>query len=108
MKKGSILSLTVAVAIISGCATTEVAPAAANVRTINEQQSTSCEFIDSVSTNNMNTLTKYPEQDAKNRALNRVNELGGNALLVKSTSQSIAPSGVGSIVHLAGEAYRCE
>ena len=94
--------------LLAACATTEVAPEAANVRTISEQQAASCEFIDTITTNNTNTLTKYPEQDAKNRALNKVHELGGNALLVKSTNQSISSSGVGSIVQLTGDAYLCK
>lgn len=100
--------LVVSLLVLHGCAVTQVSPTAQNVRIISEQQAKDCRFLDSVSTNNMNTLSKNPEQDARNRALNRVAKLGGNSLRIVSTNTQIAPSGVGSIFSLNGEAYICK
>ena len=96
------------VVILHGCAVTPVNPAAQDVLVISEQQAKACRFLDNVSTNNSNTLSKDPEQEARNRALNRVAELGGNSLRIVSTNTQIAPSGVGSIFSLSGEAYVCK
>jgi hypothetical protein len=93
---------------LTGCAVTQVEPAAQNVRVISEQDAGGCRFVDHVSSNNTNTLSKNPEQDARAKALNKVAASGGNALLIKSTNTQIAPSGVGSIFSLSGEAYVCK
>jgi len=101
--------LLVGALLINGCvAVAPLNPAAQNVRIISDDQAKSCQFLDAVSTNNQNTLSKNPEEDARNRAKNRVSELGGNALRIKSTNNQIAPSGVGSIFSLSGEAYKCK
>ena len=92
---------------LSACATTELAPTAQNVRVISEEQTRGCKFIDTVSTNNMNTLSKNPELDARNRAMNLISQRGGNAIYIKATANQISPSGIGSIFHLTGDAYAC-
>ncbi len=102
------ITLTVFFWLMQGCAVTTVSPAAKNVSVINELQSKDCRFLDSVSTNNGNTLSENPEQEARNRAFNRVAELGGNSLRITNTSNQISPSGVGSIYNLSGEAYACK
>ena len=94
--------------VFQGCAVTQVSPTAQDVRVISEQQAKDCRFLDSISTNNMNTLSKNPEQDARNRALNRVAELGGNSLRIISGNTQMSSSGVGSIYSLSGEAYVCK
>jgi hypothetical protein len=94
--------------VLHGCAVTSVSPKAQDVRVISEQQAKGCRFLDSVSTHNNNTLCKNPEQDARNRALNRVAELGGNFLRIISTNTQVSPSGVGSTYSLSGEAYLCK
>jgi hypothetical protein len=91
----------------SGCATTELAAGAKNVRMVSQEQAKRCKFIDAVSTNNTNTLSKNPELDARNKALNQVAQRGGNALYIKTTNTQIAPSGVGALFLLSGEAYTC-
>lgn len=93
--------------LIHGCAVAPLNPAAQGVRIISEDEAKGCRFLDAVSANNQNTLSKNPEEDARNRAKNRVAELGGNTLRIKSTNNQIAPSGVGSIFSLSGEAYKC-
>jgi len=87
---------------------TPVAPEAQNVKVISEQQAKSCRFLDSVSTNNTNTLSEDSEKDARNRAFNRVAELGGNALRIVSKNSQISRSGIGSYFTLNGEAYACK
>lgn len=84
-----------------------LSPVAQSVRIISDDETKGCQFLDAVSTNNRNTLSENPEEDARNRAKNRVAELGGNALRIKSTNTQIAPSGVGSVFSLSGEAYKC-
>lgn len=106
--KNSILVTVLIVAALAGCASTEISPQAKNVRVISDQQAHACKFIDHVSSNNGNTLMGNPEEDAKNKALNRVAALGGNALHITGTNSQIAPSGVGSVFSLAGEAYLCK
>jgi hypothetical protein len=103
-----ITALVVFAFVSHGCAVTPVSPTAQNVNVISEQQAKSCRFLDNVSTNNGNTLSQNPEQEARNRALNRVAELGGNSLRIVSTNTQIAPSGIGSIFSLSGEAYICK
>lgn len=93
----------------TGCVSvTELTPAAKTVRTISAEQAKRCKFIDSVNANNGNTLSENPEQEARNKALNRVAELGGNALRIITANNQIAPSGVGSVFSLNGEAYACK
>lgn len=104
----NITALVVFLSVSHGCAITPVNPAAQNVRIISEEQAKGCHFLDSVSANNTNTLSGNPQQDARNRAFNRVAELGGNSLRIVSTNTQIAPSGVGSIYSLSGEAYACK
>jgi hypothetical protein len=111
MKTASKITALVVLSFVShGCAVTAVSPAAAaqNIRVISEQQAKDCRFLDSISANNTNTLSKDPQQDARNRAFNRVADLGGNSLRIVSTNTQIAPSGVGSIYNLSGEAYACK
>lgn len=103
-----VICVSIIVSIMYGCSATAVTPAAKNVRVISEQQAKDCRFLDSISANNTNTLSKNPQQDARNRAFNRVAELGGNSLRIVSTNTQIAPSGVGSIYSLSGEAYACK
>lgn len=102
-----VLMLAAAV-VVQGCAVTPISSQAQNVRVISKTQSKSCKFINTISTNNGNTLSKNPEEEARNRALNRVAELGGNALQIITTNQQVAPSGLGSIFALTGEAYLCK
>ena len=108
MSRPHTVLLMAAVALVThGCAVTPVSSKAQGIRVISEAQSKSCKFINSISTNNGNTLSKNPEEEARNRAMNRVAELGGNALRIVTTNQQVAPSGVGSIFALTGEAYSC-
>lgn len=93
--------------LLGGCAVTEQSPLAQQVRIISADQAKQCKFIDAISANNTNTLSKNPEEDARNRALNRVAERGGNALKISTTNTQVAPSGIGSIFSLSGEAYLC-
>jgi len=102
------LTLAAALVAVQGCAVTPVSSQAQNVRVISEAQSKNCRFINTISTNNGNTLSENPEEEARNRALNRVAELGGNALRIVTTNQQVAPSGVGSLFALTGEAYSCK
>ena len=104
---GKIGALLVFSFITHSCAVTPLSAAAENVRIVSEQQAENCRFLDGVTGNNTNTLSENPEQEARNRALNRVAELGGNSLRIVSTNQQIAPSGVGSMFTLSGEAYDC-
>lgn len=105
---GKITALVVVSFVSYGCVSvTPVSSAASNVRVISAEQAKSCRFVDSVSANSGNTLSKNPEEEARNRALNRVAELGGNSLRIISTNTQIAPSGLGSIFSLTGEAYSC-
>jgi hypothetical protein len=96
-----------ALVLVQGCAVSQLTPAGQGVRVINEEQAKNCRFLDSGSTNSQNTLSENPEQEARVRAMNRVAELGGNALRIVSTNQQMSPSGVGSMFSLTGEAYRC-
>lgn len=93
--------------LLGACAVTEQTPQAQQVRIISADQAKHCKFIDTISANNTNTLSKNPEEDARNRALNRVAERGGNALKIITTNTQVAPSGLGSIFSLSGEAYLC-
>lgn len=93
---------------LSACTTSAVDPGAQNVRVINEAESKGCKFLDSVSTNSGNTLNQNPEQEARNRAINRTASLGGNALRIVSTNQQMSDSGIGSLFMLTGEAYSCK
>ena len=102
------LVITTSVFVLQGCAVTAVSPEATNVRVISEAQATDCVFVDNVATSNGNTLIEDPEQDARNKAFNRVAVLGGDSLRIVSTNSQIAPSGVGSIFTLSGEVYRCD
>ena len=106
MKK-AIYALAAGAILVSSCAVTQLDPAAQSVKTVSESAAKSCTFLDSVSENNRNTLSKDPQADARARAYNRVAQLGGNSLLIKSTDTKVSPSGVGSIFTLQGEAYRC-
>jgi len=90
-----------------GCATAELSEAAQSVKTISEAQSKSCTFVDTISANNMNTLSRDPKIDARNRAFNEVAKLGGNALYIKNTETRVSPSGVGSTYIITGDVYRC-
>jgi len=93
---------------LGGCVSvTEATPAAQNVRVISEQEARRCKFLDTISTHNNNTLSKDPHQDARNKAMNRVAELGGNALRITGTNEQASSSGVGSFVVLNGDAYKC-
>ena len=113
LPSGKRITLVCAVVIVFtvlfyGCAATETTPAAKSVRVISEQQAKVCRFLGNISTSNDHTLISDPERDARNKALNRVAELGGNALRISSTNTQIAPSGVGSIFSLNGDAYACK
>lgn len=103
-----ITALLVSMLAMSGCAVTAVSTSAQNVHVISDGQAKNCRFIDHVSANNTNTLSKDPQQDARNRALNKVADLGGNSLKIVSTNTQMAPSGVGSIFNISGEAYACK
>jgi hypothetical protein len=92
---------------LAACATTALDPAAQSVKVISQDQAHACKFLDAISANNGNTLSKDPETDARNQAKNKVARLGGNALLIKNSVNQIAPSGVGSIFSLSAEAYAC-
>jgi len=94
--------------LIQGCAATALNSEAQAVRVISDEESKKCRLLDSISTNNQHTLIGNPEEDARNRAKNRVAGLGGNALRIKSTDFRMSPSGVGGIFTLSGEAYRCK
>jgi hypothetical protein len=103
------IGTTISIAIfLGGCAVTEQTQLSVNVQIISAEQAKTCTFLDSVSSNNSNTLSENPEQDARNKALNRVAERGGNALKINITNTQIAPSGIGSIFTLSGEAYKCD
>ena len=108
MKNYSYLIAFIAASILlQGCAVAPLKAEAQNVKVISEQQAKNCRFLDAVSANNQNTLSKNPEQEARNKAMNRVAELGGNSLRITTSNNQIAPSGVGSIFSLSGEAYSC-
>lgn len=93
---------------LSGCVSvTELTPEAQNVRTISTEQAKSCTFLDSISANNMNTLSKNPEADARARAYNKVAEMGGDRLEITSSDLQVSSSGVGGTYFLTGNAYRC-
>lgn len=92
---------------ISGCAVTELTAGGQAVSMINEKQAENCRFIESINTNNKNTLSKDPEADAKAQAKNKVAEIGGDSLRVVSTDMRASPSGVGGVFTLQGEAYSC-
>ncbi|HWV09914.1 MAG TPA: DUF4156 domain-containing protein, partial [Pseudomonas sp.] len=92
---------------LQGCAGTALSTEGQGVRIISADEAKKCKFVDTVSSNNQHTLVGEPEEDARNQARNRVASLGGNALHIKSTNNQIAPSGVGSIFTLNGEAYSC-
>lgn len=100
-------ALAIAAGLMQGCAVTPASSQARNVKVISEAMTKSCKFINSVSTNSGNTLSKNPEEEARNRALDRVAALGGNALRVVTTNQQASPSGIGSLFTLTGEAYAC-
>jgi hypothetical protein len=102
----ALVALIIAFGLVA-CATTPLDPAAQSVKVISQDQAHSCKFLNAVSANNSNTLNKDPETDARNQAMNKVSKLGGNALLIKNNVNQIAPSGVGSIFSLSGEAYSC-
>jgi hypothetical protein len=103
-----IMTFFIGIFVLYGCAVTPLSSEAKNVRVISEQQAKNCRFINTVSANNGNTLSESPEQEARNKAMNRVAELGGNSLRITTTNTQIAPSGVGSIFSLSGEAYSCQ
>ena len=102
------LLLFVGALLIHGCAVAPLNPAAKSILIISDEDAKDCQFLDTVSSNNQNTLSKDPEEDARNRAKNRVAELGGNAMTIKTTNTQIASSGVGSIFSLSGDAYKCQ
>ena len=92
----------------TGCVSvTEMTPEGKQVREISESESNKCQFLRSISANNTNTLSKDPRADARARAVNEVAAVGGNALRIINTSTDVAPSGVGSVFSLTGEAYKC-
>jgi hypothetical protein len=93
--------------LLAGCANTGVAAAARAVRVISGEEAKACRFIDAVSTFNTHTMVDDPQKDARNRALNRVQQLGGNSLVIRNTNFQLAPSGIGGIFTLMGEAYSC-
>ena len=92
---------------LAACDITPLNPAAQSVKVISQDRAHSCKFLDAISANNSNTLSKDPQTDARNQAMNKVAQLGGNSLLIKNSVNQIAPSGVGSIFSLSGEAYSC-
>ena len=104
----TVLFLLVPVALVGGCAVAPLTDAGASVRVISDNEAKNCQFLNSVSANNQNTLSKDPETDAKNRAKNQVAELGGNALLIKTTQMQGSSSGIGGVFSLRGDAYRCK
>jgi len=104
MKTGIAL---VSALLLTSCAVTQLDPAAANVTTISENAAKSCTFIDTVSANNMNTLSKDPQADARARAYNQVAKRGGNSLRITDTDTQVSSSGVGSIFTITGEIYSC-
>ncbi|MBD9399367.1 DUF4156 domain-containing protein [Pseudomonas sp. PDM11] len=103
----SVLPLLFGALLLQGCAGTALSTEGQGVRIISADEAKSCKFVDSISTNNQHTLVGEPEEDARNQARNRVASVGGNALLIKATNNQIAPSGVGSIFTVNGEAYKC-
>ncbi|MDH1264263.1 MULTISPECIES: DUF4156 domain-containing protein [unclassified Pseudomonas] len=104
---GNVSLLLVGALLLQGCAGTALSTEGQGVRIISADEAKKCKFVDTVSSNNQHTLVGEPEEDARNQARNRVASLGGNALHIKSTNNQIAPSGVGSIFTLNGEAYSC-
>jgi hypothetical protein len=101
---GSIFALT---ALASCASVTQLESAAISVQEISQNQSAKCRFLGTISANNNNTLSKNPEQDARNKAYNTVAQKGGNSIRITSTNVQVAPSGIGSIFNLSGEAYDC-
>lgn len=93
--------------LLTACAVTPLDSGARNVRVISDLQAKGCRFLDKFTSNNTNTLSKNPEQDARNRAFNRVATLGGNSLRIVSSSTHVSRSGVGSIYTMDAEAYEC-
>lgn len=104
---GTVLPVLLSALLLQGCAGTALSTEGQGVRIISADEAKKCKFVDSISTNNQHTLVGEPEEDARNQARNRVASLGGNALLIKGTNNQIAPSGVGSIFTVNGEAYTC-
>ena len=91
----------------AGCAVTKLDPAAANVSTISAEAAIRCDYIDTISVHNMNTLSKDPQADARARAYNQVAKLGGNSLQITDTDTQVSSSGIGSIFTITGSVYRC-
>ena len=105
--KATLLTLPAAALVLTACAVTELEPAAAKVKTISVEQAKSCTFVDTISANNMNTLSKDPQADARARAFNQVAKLGGDALQITATETKVSSSGIGSVYVITGDVYRC-
>ncbi len=91
---------------LSAC-TVPLTAAGAKVRVIPESQAKTCKFIDVVSTSSLNSANPDPEQGARIFALNRVAQLGGNALWIKTTQTTPSQYAGKKDVSLSGEAYNC-
>ena len=105
--KNTIMILGACSLATTGCAVTKLDPAAANVTTISAAAAAQCTYIDTISANNMNTLSKDPQADARARAYNQVAKLGGNSLQITDTDTQVSSSGIGSIFTITGSVYRC-
>ena len=93
---------------LTGCVSvTELNPEAQNVKTISSTQAEVCTFLDAISANNMNTLSKNPEADARARAFNSVASLGGNSLEITNSNLQVSSSGIGGTYFITGNAYSC-
>ncbi len=99
--------IAIAATMLAACATTELDPAAASVKTVSADQAKSCEFVGAISAANMNTLAKDPKLDATNRAYNDVASFSGNSLLITDTDLQVSTSGIGGTYSITGEAYKC-
>ena len=84
---------------VAGCAT-KLQPDAEKIQTISASQKSHCKFLGSIST--QQKLGPDKPGNAYKKALNRVNEVGGNSLYVISTSSDWAEG-----ASLVGEACKC-
>lgn len=106
--KTAIIACVCMSAVVGCVSVTELSPEAKNVKVISSSQAKACKFLDAVTANNMNTLSKDPEADARARAYNRVASLGGNALEITNSKLQVSSSGIGGTFLISGSAYSCD
>lgn len=94
-------------ATLTSCGVTKLKPEAKLVKIISEKKIKQCRLIDVINTRNFNHFNKDGEEVARNKALNKASDLGGNALRIiniKTDSVDV----VGTIYHITSEVYLCK